>query len=355
MITTSSIGIRNVTFIKDDKALISDEMVSYFTLVNTCIIGHSVTIIGLVVNVLNIIVFIRQGLQDSVTISLLGLSVSDLGSLFFSFFANLCWTPPIPMMDLPFYPLQLMYFLVWTHVVFTRVTTGITAWITFERCLCIVVPLKIKSIITPRRTVTFIGVLYVIMFASAVPVFYSTRAVWIFDPRRNKSRLGIMKITSKIDINTIAYWINNVIPTIFFVFITICTVILVKALNKHGKWKQQSVSSEAHAVISSRDAKVVKLVTIISIVFIACYAPGTVYFILALVNPQTTYAGKQRNLVLVIYSILLVLESVNAATNFFIYITMSSKFKRVFQDIFCAFCYVEEKGKESSAQIMVTE
>ncbi|CAG5134072.1 unnamed protein product [Candidula unifasciata] len=345
MHNSSSNDTRNMFYVEYEKALLSDEIMSYFITINTSGIGHSVTVLGLIVNVLNIIVFVRQGLQNSVTISLLGLSVSDFGSLFVNFFANLCWAPSIPMMDLPFYPLQLIYFLVWTHVVFTRVTTGITAWITFERCLCIVVPLKIKSIITPRRTVTFIGVLYVIMFASAIPVIYSTRTVWIFDSRRNKSRMGIAKAANSEGIARISYWINNIIPTIFFVFITVCTVILVKALNKNSRWKQQSASSQNQATVSSRDAKVVKMVIFISIVFIACYAPGTVFFVFALINSQVTYAGKQKNLVVAIYSVLLVLEAINAAANFFIYKAMSSKFKRVFLSSICVFTFVGEKRK----------
>ncbi|BFZ15179.1 hypothetical protein BsWGS_18218 [Bradybaena similaris] len=320
---------------RHDAILVTEEMLSYFTMINTWGIGQCVTILGLIVNGLNIVVFVKQGVKDSVNISLLGLSISDFGSLFFHFFANLCWTPSIMKMDLPFYPHHLMYYLVWEHIMFTRVTTGTTAWITFERCLCIVAPLKIKSIVTPRRTVTFIVALYVIMMSSVTPMFYTTRIGWMFDSRRNKSLLGVYKIANTGDIEKATFWSNNILPTIFFVFITICTIILVKALKKNAKWRGKTASSQKNEGVSSRDTKVVKMVTIISAVFISCYAPGTVVYIFLLVYPQMSYRGRQRNLLVAIFSILIHLEGINATANFFIYLTMSSKFKCTFRNMFC--------------------
>ncbi|CAG5134070.1 unnamed protein product [Candidula unifasciata] len=320
---------------QEENILVNEEMLSYFTLINTWGIGQCVTILGLIVNGLNIVVFVKQGTRDSVNISLLGLSISDFGSLFFHFFANLCWTPSVMKMDLPFYPHHLMYYLVWEHIMFTRVTTGTTAWITLERCLCIVAPLKIKSIVTPRRTVTFIVVLYVIMMASVTPMFYTTRVAWMFDPRRNKSLLGVYKTANTGDIEKATFWSNNILPTIFFIFITVCTIVLVKALKKNAKWRGKT-SSQKQGGMSNRDSKVVKMVTIISIVFISCYAPGTVVYIFLLVYPQLSYRGKQRNLLVAIMSILIHLEAINATANFFIYLAMSSKFKSTFRNMFCA-------------------
>ncbi|CAG5134067.1 unnamed protein product, partial [Candidula unifasciata] len=281
---------------KDDTILVSDKMLSYFTMINTWGLGQCVTIFGLIVNLLNIVVFVRQGLHDSVNISLLGLSVSDFGSLFVHFFANLCWTPDIMRMDLPFYPTHLMYILIYTHVVFSRATTGITAWITFERCLCVVTPLKIKSIVTPRRTLTFIIVFYILMFLSVIPVFYTTKVVWLFDSRRNKSILGVARITHNAYVEKVAFWINNVLPTAFFIFISVCTSILTKALRENSKWKANSVSSQKNTVISLRDTRISKMVVSISAVFIACYTPGTVVFMFVLIFPEMRYAGKQKNL-----------------------------------------------------------
>ncbi|CAG5134069.1 unnamed protein product [Candidula unifasciata] len=299
------------------------------------VLGQCVTILGLIVNALNIVVFVRQGLQDSVNISLLGLSISDFGSLFFLLLVNLFWTPIIMQMDLSFYPSQIAYVFIWTHIVFTRVSTGITAWITFERCLCIVAPLKIKSIITPRRTMACIAVIYVIMIASIAPVFYGVRAVWKFDTLRNKSVVVIVKIPESVQIERGTFWINNILPTIFLIFIITCAIVLVKALNRTAKWRETSTS------LHNREdnlKQVGKLVLIISIVFIACYSPGTIVFMFVLIFPDFGYTRKQKNLLVAVFSFIFQLGAINATINFFVYLTVSSKFKRTFEQLFCVYC-----------------
>lgn len=325
----------NATQIKGYKLLIPDADLFYFTMINTWGLGQGVTVLGLIVNVLNIATFLKQGVKDTVNVSLLGLTVSDFGSLVFHFLVNLCWTPPIMKLDLPFYPNQVMYFFVWAHILFTRVTTGTTAWIAFERCLCIVAPLKIKTIITPRRTVGFIAVLYAIMIASVAPTFYTARFTWVFDQARNKSVLGIVKIADRERIESVAFWINNLLPTLFFILIVICTTILVKALKRNAQWRQRTASATKTNQMSNRDAKVVKLVSVISIVFIFCYAPGAVVFVMLLAYPEMNYAGRQKNVLIISLSFLMHLEGINATANFFIYLKQSSKFKVTFEGLFC--------------------
>lgn len=328
--TTSEVNIVAVS----ENVIISKRMLSYFLMINCWGPGQCIAVLGLIVNVLNVIVFIKQGIRDSVNISLLGLTVSDLGSLMILILLNLCWAPAVTRLDLPFYPHQMMYFLFWGHVAFTRVTTGTTAWIAFERCLCIVAPLEIKSFITPKRSLLFIFALYVITMASIAPMFYTSKFTWVFDSVTNKTMLSYIKITERNNVDDIVYVMNNILPLLFFIFIVICTAVLVKTLHNNAKWRQQISSSKTEG-ISKRDTKVVKMVLIISVVFIICYAPGALFFILPLTNPQMKVAGSGKNFVIASFSIMLLLEGINASANFFIYISMSSKFKATFQQLFC--------------------
>ncbi|CAG5134071.1 unnamed protein product [Candidula unifasciata] len=312
---------------------ISNELLSYLVLINFWGPGQCIAIMGLILNILNIVTFIKQGLRDSVNISLLSLAVSDLGSLLFQFVLNLFWTPSFKLLDLPYSPQHLLYFMYWIHVLFTRVTTGTTAWVTFERCLCIVSPLKVKSIVTAKRTIFYIYTLYVIMAGSVAPIFYTTRLTMIFDRTKNKSVLGYVKIANR-DIESVTYALNNILPSIFFVFIVVCTCILVRALQKNARMRQRMTSNTA-TVVSSRDTKVAKLVTIISLIFIFCYAPNTILGIMPLIDPEMKLDKSRGNVSIVIASFMLLLESVNAGSNFFIYISMSSRFKATFRQVFC--------------------
>lgn len=94
------------------------------------------------VNILFRIAFINCFFRMHVLLA--GLSSSDLGCLITLIWTNICYNPAFNDLDLPFSPIDFQY-LTGTrlHIVFTRVTGCITAFITLERCLCVAMPLKV--------------------------------------------------------------------------------------------------------------------------------------------------------------------------------------------------------------------
>lgn len=313
---------------------VSEVSLGIFFLVNFWGVGQGVTILGIVNNVLNIVTFLKQGVRDTVNISLLMLAVSDLGSLIFLLFWNILSTPSFSSLDLSFYPEQIRWHVGWIHVILIRVSTGITALITFERCLCIAIPLEVKRILTPDRTVKCIIVIYLIMIGSAAPMFYTSRYVWVFDSARNKSILGLVYLKDRSGQEVAVFVINAVLPTIIFVFIVVCTAILVKTLREKSKWRQTTAHSNK-SNMSDKEAKAVKMVVLISIVFILCFLPGIFLFLWGLVETELRPDGKQARTMYAVTSVMLFMEAVNATTNFFVYLTMSSKFKITFRELFC--------------------
>ncbi|KAK0056412.1 allatostatin-A receptor, partial [Biomphalaria pfeifferi] len=75
------------------------------------------------------------------------LAVSDVGMLGTLVWLNLCFNPLFHNLDLPFDSVEIQYLTAgWPHVVFTQITSWITAFITLERCLCIALPLKASDL-----------------------------------------------------------------------------------------------------------------------------------------------------------------------------------------------------------------
>lgn len=146
--------------------------------------------------------------------------------------------------------------------------------------------------------------------------------------------LVMVKIANRGKIEEFCYLINNVIPTVFFILIVACTIILVKTLHNQAKWRQQTASLTQTEAKPNRDTKVAKLVLIISTVFIFCYAPGVVLLLWLVLDTRLKFGRPQYNLSLAFVAILLQFESINAGANFFIYISMSSKFRDTFQQLF---------------------
>uniref|UniRef100_A0A0B6ZR42 G-protein coupled receptors family 1 profile domain-containing protein n=1 Tax=Arion vulgaris TaxID=1028688 RepID=A0A0B6ZR42_9EUPU len=325
---------------------VSDEIMSILHLVNTWGVGQCVTVLGIITNIINIIVFVKQGVKDTVNISLLGLAISDLVSLLFLHLLNLCFTPSILSMDLPFYPDQIMWHWGWAHTIFTRIGTGITAWITLERCLCIAAPLKVKIWITPKRSVMFMVILYIVMIGHVLPVFYTSQLTLIFDFTRNKTILGMHFMENRNDIEEVVFLINNILPSTFFVLIIVCTTILVRELRKKSKWRKQTSTSIKDNVISDRDTKIIKMVVLISAVFIFCYSPGVFVHIWAVADTELRPDGKNWYLMYAYSSFMLHFEAINSSVNLFIYLSTSSKFQTTFYHIFC--CYNRKSnGKDT--------
>lgn len=338
---SSSSEVSGVSPRADNSLAVSDDIMYYLQLINTWGLGQAVTVLGLITNIVNIVVFLRQGLKDTVNISLFGLAISDLSSLLFLFLLNLCFAPSVLVLDLPFYPSQIMWHLAWAHMIFTRITTGITGWITLERCVCIASPLKVKMWITTSRTVWFIIVLYVTMIGHVLPVFYTTQIRWVFDVTRNKSKLGIVYMENRNHIEEVVFAINNVIPSAFFVLVTACTAILVRELRRKSKWRKKTSVSTNESVASERDTKIIKMVVLISVVFIFCYSPGVIIQIWAIADDEFRPDGRHKSVLYAYSSFMLHLESINSSVNLFIYVHVSSKYKRTFLQTFCAQCNIK--------------
>lgn len=73
-----------------------------------------------------------------------GLSVADLCSLLTLIWTCIFITPAFVASDLPFESVEVLYLVSGIpHFAFTRVSSGITAMITLERCFSIVAPLQV--------------------------------------------------------------------------------------------------------------------------------------------------------------------------------------------------------------------
>ena len=111
--------------------------------------------LGSIANIINIIVFIKTGVRDNVTISLLSLSMSDLAYLViispyvvFKGVTHLVqirlgmsinWLVDITILWVPFY---------WYDFMFYDISTLITVYISVVRCACVALPFKVKDMFT---------------------------------------------------------------------------------------------------------------------------------------------------------------------------------------------------------------
>ncbi|CAG5122374.1 unnamed protein product, partial [Candidula unifasciata] len=165
------------------------QVVQLLTYVTLCGI---ISLFGIGANIANIIVFVKQGFKDSINISLLGLAVADLGCVITMFYSSFGYNPVFASMDLPF-ELQAVTYVSggYPHIYFNRITSCITVFITFERCLCIAMPLKVKQVITHSRTKAVNVSVFGIMVIVFCPFYFVNKLEWRYDLVKNRTILGI--------------------------------------------------------------------------------------------------------------------------------------------------------------------
>ncbi|XP_012946435.1 adenosine receptor A1-like [Aplysia californica] len=268
----------------------------------------------------------------------LGLAVADLCSLVTMLWISICMNPLLYFSELPFHLGDIVHLTGSTpHVLSVKISSFITAFITFERCLCITVPLKVKTIITPGRTKIIIVSIYLIVFILFIPFYFGHRFEWVFDFTRNATILRSTYTADREMLEAITFLALGVFATTFsFVFVICCTIVLVVKLNSKTKWRQATVAKSDRAAdgVGVKDRKVVKMVTLIAVIFIVCAVPPTLLFFYMAIDPSFRFNSVYKNLYLIFWTSSFLTETVNSSVNIFVYLKMSSKYRAVFMKTF---------------------
>ncbi|XP_059168684.1 FMRFamide receptor-like [Physella acuta] len=338
-IVTSTIP-SNLSVILTQKApprdkILNDDMAKIFFVVVKCAMYEVSSVIGIVTNGLCLVVFRKLGCGETVNVTLIGLTISDLASVVVLFWMGICFNPLFTYSDVYFDTLSVVYLSGgWVKLYLTRVSSWITAFVTLERCLCIAIPLKIKAIMTPKRAAIFICVSFFLLGMTMPPVYYTTRLEWLWYPDRNKTLLGMAFTPEREFIYNSVIAINLVLTFAAFAVIIACTSILVLNLDKKAEWRKKSVSADKQSSMSSKDQKVSQMIVLIAALFVASFFPGTVLFVTMLIVPEFNRGKLYNNLFTTVFAFSHILEAANASINLFVYLKMSTKFRTVFYETF---------------------
>lgn len=323
---------RTQNFVK----LLSDEEREIYQLVNYVIITGSISVFGVASNVINLLIFWRQGFTNSMNISFFSLSVSDLCSLVTLLWFNTCVNPLFVNSGVPMVTAEVQYLSAGIpHICFVRITGWITVFITAERCLCITTPLKIKQIITPKRTTVTVCAIYTITIASFIPEYQTSYLSWKFYPHRNKTMIALFFTSNRKSLEGLVYFFYSILGISAFTTVIVFTVVLIVALKKKTRWrKTANVDKCSGESISNRDKKTVSMVVLIATVLIVCYTPGIAVSLVTFFVPEVSIIGKYVNMFFVLWSFAFMFDALNASVNIFLYYNMSSKYRETFHQMF---------------------
>ena len=330
--------------------------------------------IGVVANVINIVVFLKTGSKDNVTISLLALSMSDLAFLVIisphivfigvnhlvqvRFGIRINWLVDRSILWTPFY---------WYAFVFYDTSTLITVYISVVRCACIALPFKVKDMFTSRRALITFLVFFICVFFLRLPMFIKKRFVRIIDRFTNSSKV----IVTEFDDGGLADTINDIVsrniqPWSCFIIVIACLIVMVTKLRASAKFRSTSsangsgnvedgplssskAGNESDAemestankdeksrsqVMSSREVKVLRSVILVAVIFVVCQVPFMAYSLTRRLQSEfddTAGYGKISryiNLFSVASSISKLCAFVNSTVNILVYYNHNSRYRQ---------------------------
>ncbi|GFO40365.1 chemosensory receptor a [Plakobranchus ocellatus] len=304
---------------------------------------------AIIANSLSIAVFLKLGFSEPSNISLTALAICDFILAVLLTWNNLCFWLTYHNVRLPFHGANVTLLTGGAQWAFLSSTVAwITAFVSFERCLCILFPLKVKRLIRPRGS--FVAILLIILFTfcPSFLIYIRYKFVWEFNPYLNLTFLNTIPVNSiyAIQIEKISVIICGVIqPLLAFSIILICTLLLVGQLRKISSWrlsvtsaKSQRVqpegnpatsSSAAEARISQKEERLVRMVVAIATIFIVSYIPSCIMLVCDVVFDEFNLFGVYSNLYIVSGYIISMGQPISGSVNILIYYKMASKFRSV--------------------------
>ena len=139
---------------------------------------------------------------------------------------------------------------------------------------------------------------------------------------------------------------STILTMLFFITITIATIITAIRLRRVVQWRQRSTSSASVSMTSCvKEIALTKTLVATSVLFIVCLVPTIMFHIASFVEPEFYFTGRYYNLVYLLTNVMLFFRVSNSSFNFFIYYNMSTRYRETLRDIF-RLCVRKRKESE---------
>lgn len=302
------------------------------------VVTPAISLLGLIGNTLSVIVLTKHGFEKSSNVLLFSLAISD--SLFMIGING----PAKPMYEFgpggfP-YPEQTARVLYYLYQLSDSInwTTGPTSlmipvFVMVERLIAVFLPLHFHSLVTVRRTVIAVVILFIIPIIMQIYIRTWFKFAYVFDSSRN--------ISVGLAVRTGSYWsqrhiskvleifVNSVFIMIIFVS---CGCIAIGAKIKIVARQRVKMTLGQKAVDSSRTTKM--LLCLCIFYTFACFptlltavVPSFMVFPVFQDKPNFRSTG------VFIYHIYKLMFCINSSCNFLIYVATNDKFRATFLSV----------------------
>ncbi|GFO27998.1 chemosensory receptor a [Plakobranchus ocellatus] len=297
-----------------------------------------VAVAGIITNILVIITYTKIGFSESINITYLALGISDLGASVFRAWGSLCFVFDIASTNLPFHPTSIAITTSFYPAQGLEKTTAfLTAFLAFERCLCVQFPLHVRTIVTRQKTMVSILVIYFFVFGPSNLSFIVCPFKWIFNHDQNRIVLATVPLQNNLRFiitRALIAFYGSVLHFIALITVWICTIFLAIGLKKKADSRIDSFKHSKDKQDRKKESHVIKMVFLISVTYLACSTPIAATLLVPHFVPEfeSTRALARINLVTHMFSALM--AQLNSTVNLFIFLYMGSRFRQTFLTLF---------------------
>ena len=340
------------------------------------------TLLAISTNAINIVVFLRGGLNDGMAINFLGLAVSDLLYNVFYFMGRNLNTMHSVFHERPYLNTRHLAYICAKHGrLWFNVSILLTVFAAIQKCACIAIPLTFRNFFTPRKSAIAVLGIYVAVVTFFLPFLAIDQLKPYTERSTNRTRLGYSLRDRKLGIKIsrfMTYANKILLPYICQGIVIVCVFTMTIKLRRAAEIRRKMTSTTNNGanedvsdvpaqpknnqkekiphesdktnktndnVLSSKELRVIRSVNILCGIFIAGTTPQTL--IGAFDMAFTEFGDKALYASVYFFSSGLqqLLEIMSTAVNVFVYYRFNSKYKRTFSTLFsCCLCIREAEG-----------
>lgn len=330
---------------------ICDNVYTIFHFIVTIGAFGILAVVGLVSNLVSMVIYATVGLKDSMSVSLFALSFTDFAA---SVIQSMMAATYLASEIYPSSPVDLQViafvFMGWSLNAGHLISCWLTAFISVERCLCVVTPFRVKQIFTVQRSVIVLLVIYLIHVSTLLPVFISETMQWVsLDDSKNLnsniSNEREMQYTVIFTDFSDAVETAVDITTSMFLFtasqlvLVICSTLLTSALKASSSVRLRSSdsvdsllhTSKRRSKLSIQEKKLIRMVLSLAVLQMACNVPRL--SMIVFYNAYPGIGADDRYFAEVIWAPASVFINIGCTANTFCYYFLNSSYRKVFKHI----------------------
>ncbi|CAG5129774.1 unnamed protein product [Candidula unifasciata] len=325
-------------------------------------VGTLVSLFGIVANMISVVVYVKQGVNDSATVQFLSLSASDcVFSVLAAMSSVSVFFGRVRPYLTPVDPVSFSYCVAITREKAYSTSVIIIFMMSIERCFCVAFPFTVKRIFSKSRSVKAIVCVFSIFVVFLIPEYLTIGLVWTYDNKANSTRLMFWSSRDKAVIDV---WKNiilsGMLPVVSGITTTICTAYMISTIRASNTFRHSGITGRHSSVkitevnngvksslekpsAQNKDVRLTRTVIAVAAVFIICNIPKCIVIsssVVGLFVPDFSLVitGRYDNLISVLLTITFVFEIINSSSTFLIYYAFSTKFKTSVDHI-CKGCF----------------